>query len=225
MSIKERIGQRIKQQRLNLGLTRKELSELTSTMKISRINNYERGDRTPGPEEIQELAKALQVSPSFLMCLTDNNPDETISPANSLIPVLDYREATKPIFSIDQTASENRSEKKTTHVLVHPDLAKRIGNYAFAVKIRDESMTPEFRIQDFIIVDPDITPDPGDYVAARLAGEEEIIIRKYRQISLSKNPLEFELIAFNPDWASVKIMNEVEGEIIGTVINLTRIIK
>lgn len=71
MSIKEQIGQRIQAARLEKGLTRKALAELTNDLKQSRINNWERGDRTPGPEEIKQLAKALEVSAAYLMCLTD----------------------------------------------------------------------------------------------------------------------------------------------------------
>ncbi|KTD57021.1 phage repressor [Legionella santicrucis] len=52
------------------GLTRKALAELTGELKTSRINNYERGDRRP--TEIKLLADVLEVSPSYLMCLTDN---------------------------------------------------------------------------------------------------------------------------------------------------------
>ena len=72
MSIKEKIGQRILDERKAKGLTRKALAELTGELKVSRINNYERGDRTPGPTEIKLLADALEVSPSYLMCLTDS---------------------------------------------------------------------------------------------------------------------------------------------------------
>ena len=43
MNVKEKIGQRIKQERTAKGLTRKALSELTENLNISRINNYERG--------------------------------------------------------------------------------------------------------------------------------------------------------------------------------------
>lgn len=47
MSIKEKIGLRIKQERMSKKLTMKALAELTDNLNISRINNYERGERTP----------------------------------------------------------------------------------------------------------------------------------------------------------------------------------
>ncbi|VEB33681.1 helix-turn-helix domain-containing protein [Legionella cherrii] len=52
-------------------LTRKALAELTKNLKVSRINNYERGERTPGPDEIKQLAHALEVAPAFfnVFCL------------------------------------------------------------------------------------------------------------------------------------------------------------
>ena len=53
MNIKEKIGQRIMTERKAKGLTRKALAELTDDLKQSRINNWEHGTRTPGPEEIR----------------------------------------------------------------------------------------------------------------------------------------------------------------------------
>ena len=46
--------------------------------------------------------------------------------------------------------------------------------------VRGTSMAPEFRDGDKIIVDPDLTPQPGDYVVAKLDGEEEATFKKLR---------------------------------------------
>ncbi len=226
MNIKEKIGQRIRHERTTKGLTRKALAELTEDLKVSRINNYERGERTPGPEEIKQLAKALEVSPSFLMCLSDDKQGRLNKTPGlgALIPVLDYKQAVNPVLFIQQIKEEHYSEKVAL-IPVSSGLTERIGPNAFAMEVRDDSMTPEFRVNDVLIIDPDTTPNPGDFVVAKLDSDNEVIIRKYKQLSASKTSPAFELIALNEDWASVRVDPDTSCELVGAVISLNRFIK
>ncbi|KTC89788.1 helix-turn-helix domain-containing protein [Fluoribacter dumoffii] len=227
MNVKEKIGQRIKQERTTKGLTRKALAELTENLNISRINNYERGERTPGPEEITQLAKALEVSPAFLMGLSDNRDGEINrnSGIGTLIPLLDYKQACDPVFNIQKIKNELHPEK-ITFVPVSPDVANPIDENAFALQIKDNSMEPEFRVNDILIFNPNAKLNPGDFVAAKMGNEDEIIIRKYRQISVSQTEQSFELIALNEDWANIQINNQIiECKIIACAIYLNRKIK
>jgi SOS-response transcriptional repressor LexA len=226
MNIKEKIGQRIKHERTIKGLTRKALAELTDSLKISRINNYERGERTPGPEEIKQLAKVLEVSPAFLMCLSDDKQGKLNKTPGlgALIPVLDYHQAGNPALHIQQIKEEEYSEKVIL-IPISSGLTARIGANAFALEVKDESMLPEFRQNDVLIIDPDTSPNPGDFVVARLSIDDEIIIRKYKQLSASKTSPAFELIALNEDWASIKIETGTNCELIGTAISLNRFIR
>lgn len=226
MNIKEKIGQRIMSERKAKGLTRKALAELTSELKISRINNYERGDRTPGPTEIKLLADALDVSASYLMCLTDNREGKIAKPPGmgALVPVLDFKQAMDSAAFI-QKIKEN-ADTKVEFVPVSTALSDSIGKNAFALKIKDESMMPEFRLKDVIIVDPDTKPKPGDFVVALIDGEQEVIVRKYKQLSASKEIQQFELIALNEDWADIRVdSNEMKARIIGCGVSLVRGLK
>ena len=225
MSIKEKIGLRIKQERTSKKLTMKALAELTDNLNISRINNYERGERTPGPEEIKQLAKALEVSPSFLMCLSDDRQGSFKTPGlGGLLPVLDYKSACDPALAIQRIKDESYSEKIEL-IPISSVVQDRIGQNAFALVVKDESMIPEFKFDDILIVDPDTQPNPGDYIVVRLENESEIIIRKLKQLSASKERPEFELLAINNDWPDVKISNEFNEIFIASVISLFRTIK
>ncbi|HAT9135645.1 TPA: LexA family protein [Legionella pneumophila] len=226
MSIKEKIGQRILDERKAKGLTRKALAELTGELKVSRINNYERGDRTPGPTEIKLLAEALEVSPSYLMCLTDSREGKmTKSPGmGALIPVLDYKQATDPAGCIEKIKED--VDTKVEFVPVSTTVSDSIGKNAFALKIQDDSMIPEFRANDVLIIDPDTSPKPGDFVVALIEGEQEVIVRKYKQLSASKEARQFELIALNEDWADIRVgSNEITAQIIGCGVSLIRELK
>ncbi|KTC72336.1 phage repressor [Legionella birminghamensis] len=225
MNIKEKIGQRIMNERKAKGLTRKALAELTSELKISRINNYERGDRTPGPTEIKLLANALEVSASYLMCLTDNREGKMTKSLGmgALIPVLDYKQAIDPAAFIQKIKEE--VDNKVEFIPVSSTVSDNIGKTPFALRIKDESMMPEFRINDVVIVDPDTNAKPGDFVVALIEDEQEVIIRKYKQLSASKATQQYELIALNEDWASIQINSDSNGSIIGTAVNMMRHLK
>ncbi|KTD02758.1 LexA family protein [Fluoribacter gormanii] len=223
MNIKEKIGQRIMSERKAKGLTRKALAELTGELKISRINNYERGDRTPGPTEIKLLADVLEVSASYLMCLTDNREGKMTKSLGmgALIPVLDYKQATAPDNCIQKIKED--VDTKVEFVPVSSVLSDSISKNAFALRIQDESMIPEFRINDVLIVDPDTSPKPGDFVVALIEGEQEVIIRKYKQLSASKEARQFELIALNEDWANIRVgFNELQAQIVGCGVSIIR---
>ncbi|WP_258957698.1 LexA family protein [Legionella sainthelensi] len=226
MNIKEKIGQRIMDERKAKGLTRKALAELTGELKTSRINNYERGDRTPGPTEIKLLAEVLEVSPSYLMCLTDSREGKIKkSPGmGALVPVLDYKQAANPIACIQEITED--MDAKVDFVPISTAMSTSIGENAFALQIKDESMVPEFRMKDLIIVDPDTPLSPGDFVVALIDGEQEVIIRKYKQLSATKELREFELIALNSDWADIRVgFNEVKAQIIGCGVSVIRGLK
>lgn len=71
-------GERIKQCRLNLGMTQTELADKIG-VKFSAIHKYENGLIVNLKRDtIEKLAVALNVKPSYLMCL-DDDP----SPASS----------------------------------------------------------------------------------------------------------------------------------------------
>lgn len=226
MTIKEKIGQRIKDERLAKGLTRKALAELTEDLNVSRINNYERGERTPGPNEIKQLAKVLDVSPAFLMCLSDDKFGKLNKApgTGALIPILDYKKASIPKQSV-QEIREGMAKEELTFIPINSELASKISEYAFALQVKDVSMTPELKINDVLIFDPDIKPSPSDFVVAKLGTQEEVVIRKYKQLSTLESHQDIELIALNDDWANTHINRENPGEVIGTLIYLTRQVK
>lgn len=223
MTIKEEIGHRIEAERKAKGLTRKALAELTDDLKQSRINNWERGIRTPGPEEIKQLARALDVSPSFLMCLTDHKQHPHTASVGALIPVLDHQQACDAHRWV-QAINNGECVEGVSFIPVSNELAAGVGEHAFALKMKDDSMRPELKIHDVLIIDPDCIPSPGNFVVAKLEDDSEVIVRRYRQLSAIKKSHEFELLALNDAWASIRIDNAVQSKIIGVVINLTRML-
>jgi len=66
-------GDRIRQARIQAGMTQKELAEKIG-VKFSAISKYETGRvKNLKREDIDTLARALNVRPSWLMCMDDDS--------------------------------------------------------------------------------------------------------------------------------------------------------
>jgi len=219
INIKEQIGQRILEARKAKGLTRKALADLTADLKQSRINNWERGIRTPGPEEVKQLAVVLDVSPAFLMCLADDKLSPNGKNTSVLIPLLNHEQACNAAVHI-QTINGKNSLSNTLFISVSTELAPQLGVYAFALRVLDDSMTPEMRVNDIQVIDPSVSPKPGDYVAVQIVEKNEVIICQYKKLSYSSS--EFELLTLNDNWPSIKMSDGIDVEIVGKVVQNIR---
>ncbi|WP_372372507.1 LexA family protein [Alcaligenes faecalis] len=88
---------------------------------------------------------------------------------------------------------------------------------SFALQIKGDSMLPDFKEGDRIIVDCELTPRPGDYVVAKNS-EEEATFKKYRLLCIDEGGQEiFELVPLNEDYPSIR-SDQHAIEIIGTMV-------
>lgn len=219
LNIKKEIGRRILEARKAKDLTLKELGELAGGLKQTRLTNWEQGTRTPGPEEIKQLAGALGVSAAYLMCLTNEMQTPKKSSASVLVPLLDHQQASNPETYI-QAIKDLDNAGNAFFISVSCELATNLGEYAFAMKMTNDSMTPEIRVNDVQIIEPSKPPAPGDYVAVKIIGKDEVIICQYKKLSYTSS--EFELLTLNDNWPNITVDENVQVEIIGTVIQNIR---
>ncbi len=85
-------------------------------------------------------------------------------------------------------------------VFVHEDVSEQ----GFALRILGDSMEPRFLEGDLIVVDPAVTPHPGDFVVAKNS-ENEATFKKYRPRGLNDAGVPyFELVPLNPDYPSMR---------------------
>ncbi len=76
--------------------------------------------------------------------------------------------------------------------------------WAFALEIEGDSMLPEFRPGDLVIIEPEWEPRPGEYVVAK-NGREEATFKKYRQRGTDESGREiFELVPLNDDYPTLR---------------------
>lgn len=95
--------------------------------------------------------------------------------------------------------------------------------HCFALQIQDDSMLPTISTKDIVMLDPDQKPKPGDLVAAKIKGQSDVIIRQYKQRSVTASFETFELIAFNTHLANIIVENPDTAQIVGVVCQSTHI--
>lgn len=216
LNIKKEIGKRILEARKAKGLTLKALGELAGGLKQTRLTNWEQGVRTPGPEEIKSLAQALDVSPAYLMCLSNEMQFKEAKNPSRLIPLLDYQQACEAKV---HTGGEASGDK--VFISVSTSLQPKLSTDAFALKITNDSMIPEIRVNDVLVIDPYILPEPSDFVIVKITGKPEAVICQFRKLSYTS--AEFELLTLNDNWPNIKVTDSaIQVKIIGKVVQNIR---
>ncbi|GKV89318.1 hypothetical protein PEC301619_13000 [Pectobacterium carotovorum subsp. carotovorum] len=81
-------------------------------------------------------------------------------------------------------------------------------------------MQPDFSEGDTVIIDPDVSPIPGDFVVAR-NGDDEVVFKKYRPRGVINGTDVFELSPLNDDYPTMR-SDETAIRIIGTMIEHRR---
>ncbi|MEE9871577.1 MAG: S24 family peptidase [Delftia lacustris] len=93
--------------------------------------------------------------------------------------------------------------------------------WAFFLEIEGDSMLPDFNEGDLALIDPEVVPRPGDYVAAKNS-KRESTFKKYRVRGITDNGHEiFELVPLNPDYPVIR-SDEHQLVVIGTMIEHRR---
>lgn len=127
------------------------------------------------------------------------------------IPLLNYVQAGV------WTEISNTNVDNTAWLLTDLDLSA----LAFALEIKGESMTPDFKEGDRVIIDPVIAPNPGDFVVAQ-SSDNEATFKKYRPRGINEQGHKvIELVPLNPDFPSIRSDTE-PFSIIGTMVEYRR---
>lgn len=182
------LADRVKQKRIELGLTQAEAAQIAGITQQS-WQSVEKGD-TRKPRNIIGIAKALRCDADWLMN------------GGSFMPMIEVNSRRVPLISYVQAgalAEKNPIEAfdgSLEYILTDND----VSDFAFALRIEGDSMEPDFKAGDVIIVDPEVEPAPGEFVVAKNGGTQATF-KKYRPTYT--DPLgcqHFELVPLNDDY-------------------------
>ena len=124
--------------------------------------------------------------------------DQNVTPAplgQRRIPVISYVQAGMMTEAVDPFELGGALET------IFTDLDS--SDQTFALIIEGTSMLPEFSEGDKIIIDPALSPRPGDFVVAK-NGSEEATFKKYRPRGTNeRGEMVFELVPLNDDFPTL----------------------
>jgi len=204
-----KINERIKQTRKRLGYSQEILGSRVGVSRVS-ISQWERGENTPNGRYLNELAAALGVTVDWLLTGEGDAPSSSgeqqmpgyhnVEPAVMLpgkrIPILSYVQAGNWREMCEQATTFDGNVEFVS-------ASGEIGPFGFGLWLRGDSMLPQFKEGDLIIVDPDEAPQPGDFVVAK-NGSNEATFKKYRPRGIDENGQEvFELVPLNDDYPTM----------------------
>lgn len=174
----------------------------------------------PGMDRVIKLAKVLKTSSGYLLGETDEDRPPA-EPTSRAVPLLD-------LAMIGQWSDQRRDYDAPQGIQVVPDTD--VSREAFAVVVQGNAMTapdgrePTFRAGDLIIVDPNVRPNPGDFVIARVAESPEAIFAQYRVRRDRDSGRSFiELVPLNPAWPTLTLDWRQTGEVVATMVEHRRV--
>ena len=184
------MGERIKQLRLEKGLTQEELGKYIGVKKAA-IMKYEKGNvQNMKRATIEILSKLFNVTPSYLMCLDEPRLDKFGSSVVS-IPLLGEVKA-----GYDYMAQENWQGT----VDIKEELAKT-GDF-FALKIKGDSMLSVLWENDIVAVKKQNFAKNNEIAVVLINGDEATV----KKINILDNGIM--LIPFNSDYGPMFFTKE-----------------
>ena len=204
----ETLGARLERARSGRGLTQQDVGDhfgITS----QAISQWEQDRTRPSTGRLRALADLFAVSLDWLL----DGAEQAERPL--LLPVIDVVQAGHWSEVADPYAAGAGGD------YIAPD--EPVSGQAFVLEIEGRSMTPEFEPGDRVIIDPVVPPRPGDFVVAKLDGEESATFKKYRLRRQDDRGREvIDLVPLNPDWPTLTLDESNPGRIVGTMVEHRR---
>ena len=208
-------NERIKQLRLQEGLTLKEVAKsLGISEATAQRYESENGIKNIPYESLEKYAALFGVSPSYFMGW-DNKSENKDTPKNvARVPVLGYVAAGIPIEEIEDIVDYEEI----------PADWLRGGKKYFALRIRGDSMEPRMYDGDVVIVEKQDDAETGEYVIAAINGDHATCKRlmKYRDsIALLSLNSKYDPMIFTNEEVQTKpvtilgVVREIRGKMKG----------
>ena len=128
--------------------------------------------KLPRQDTLQSLAQFFSVTTDDLRFR--DLSDQSLLPVNLRgirIPLMNARQVGLPIPSKKPPSTVDMLDNSI--VVYH-----NVSEASIAFRVSDRAMEPRFNLGDIIVFDPQRNPGPGHFVAARVQGLEEAIVRQ-----------------------------------------------
>lgn len=168
---------------------------------------------------IAEFSPRLAKEASKVSSTISGQTDVTLAPpASRSIPVLSYRQVAELL-----TGGLDHLQQMDISSFIQG--SESLPKLVFSVILEEKAMAPIFMPGDTLVIDPSITPNPGDVVIGATmsrSGTVSVLVRRYRDrgVTESGEPV-FELVPLNDDYPTLSSLNEAM-KILGVVVEHRR---
>lgn len=206
-------GQRLLSLRKERKLTQKQLGKAVGVSDVT-VGYWEKDQNKPGSVPLTKLARYFGVSENYLLTGNEDSPNVIEGSIGAMqVPIISWVQA-----GMWTSESDARNLEGAIDYILTTE-AHSLGT--FALRVKGRSMEPEFREGDTIVVDPELYPNPGEFVVAT-NGKGEATFKKYRSRGVSDSGDDvFELVPVNRDFST--LYSNIEPiSIIGVVVEHRR---
>lgn len=207
------MGDRIKQLRIERGLTQEELGKVIGVQK-SAIRKYEAGVvQNLKRSSIEKLANFFGVKPSFLMCLENEQEKKPNNILKDLlmIPVVGKIRAGEPILA-EENIEDNFFISASMYNVHSPD-------GLFFLKVIGNSMNNVIPEGGYALIKQQDTAENGDIVVAIVNGDNEATLKRFKDLDNGFIMLEpdssyeeYKPLIINLRDTEIKILGKVIGD-------------
>ncbi|WP_410472062.1 LexA family protein [Faucicola mancuniensis] len=217
--LREEIGQRIAKRMNDLNLSDVDVGKIVGVSKVS-AGKWRKGEAEPTGSNLTKLANALQTTPEWLATGKGEVKEigfvnvDTDLPPQKLAPVINWVKAGLPT-----EMGENEWDKYEYYT------DKNYGDIVYWLNIIGDSMEPLFSENDMILIDQERKPNAGQYVIARVAGQEQATFKKFKPCGYDEKLGKeyFQLVPLN-DFYPTLDSRFTDFEIVGVVVEHKRIL-
>ena len=146
-----------------------------------------------------KIAQVLGVNPAWLQT-GEGDPDNPV--VHVVVEGVEVLFRRVPLFKVVDSLLRYLKGKPAKAASVGIITNLTVSDRVFAVEVTDSSMAPIFESGDRVVFDPEIKPEPGDYVLALVS--EMPVLRKFRM----KTGGVYELAPMNADWPTLTSSEE-----------------
>ncbi len=189
------------------------LAKLGIELSPGQLSRLERGESEVSTLRLRQLGRLYGRSPAELLggltILVEGESEKKF--LERLVPLIDS------VAAGHWTDVADPYEKGDAEEWI--PVRRNVGPRAFALTIEGASMEPDFKDGDVIIVDPDVAPQPGRLVVARVDEDNAATFKRYREKGRdSRGRPIVELVPLNPDWPALSLLNTKGGRIVGVAV-------
>ena len=212
---------RISKRMADLKISQADIKRATGAGKAT-ISSWVKGDTKPSGEYASKLAAYLRCNTDWLLTgvgSMNNAPSERLTPLGTERVDVDHAmNGEVPVIS--WVAAGNWAEVMPTtldDVIDWIPKPAHLSDMAFGLVVRGRSMWPEFKPDEIVYVEPNITPwdlKDGDLVIVQCNDDTEAT---FKQLVMGNGYDDMYLKPLNPDWPDQKMQPMTECNLVGVV--------